>query len=97
MFKRFVAAWHVLMGQRLTPLQIQSEWVEYQQIFRDLLEQFSASLARQSKAEKKRLDRLGEVVEQIPAPPVDERAARKAALRARMVEGGRHTPQREVS
>ncbi len=84
MFKRIFAAWQVLMGQRLTPLQIQAEWVEYQQIFRDLLEQFSASLARQSKSEKKRLDRLGMEVEQEPAIPIDDRAARKAELRRRM-------------
>ncbi len=87
---RITEAFRVLMGQRLTPLQIQAEWVEYQQIFRDLLEQFSASLARQSKAEKKRLDRLQEVPQDPASVPLpDDRAQRKAELRRRMLAGGR--------
>lgn len=88
-------AFRVLMGQRLTPVQIQAEWVEYQQIFRDLLETFSASLARQSKAEKKRLDRLGEAVEaeatDMIIDPNANRKARKAELYAKMF-GSRGRP-----
>lgn len=89
MFRRIAEAWGVLWGKRTTPPMIEAQWAEYQQIFRDLLEQFSSSLARQAKAEKKRLDRLVEVPrEEAPAPPIDDRAARKAALRARMTGGG---------
>jgi len=88
MLRRILEAFRVLLGQRLTPIQIQSEWVEYQQIFRDQLEQFSASLARQAKAEKKRLDRLGAAAEEPPplrgVTAADDRAARKAELRRRV-------------
>lgn len=55
---RIRAAWYVLMGHRVTPQQIQAEWVEYQQIFNDLLERWSAKLARDAKAEKQRIKRL---------------------------------------
>jgi len=88
MFRRIFAAWQVLMGQRLTPLQIHAEWVEYQQVFRDLLEQFSASLAREAKAEKKRIQALGSgpVAEafDIKVDPQADRKARKAALYRKM-------------
>lgn len=52
------AAWYVLVGQRVTPQQIQADWVEYQCIFNDLLERWSAKLARDAKAEKERIKRL---------------------------------------
>ena len=55
---RWRAAWYVLMGQRVTPQHIQAEWVEYQQIFNDLLERWSAKLARDARAEKDRIKRL---------------------------------------
>ncbi len=55
---RLRAAWYVLWGQRVTPQQIQSDWVEYQCIFNDLLERWSAKLARDAKAEKERIKRL---------------------------------------
>jgi len=84
---RIVEAFRVLMGQRLTPLQIEAEWAEYQQIFRDLLQQFSASLAREAKAEKKRLDKLVALPEAVPGGPVfDDRAQRKAVLRQKMAQ-----------
>jgi len=94
---RVTEAFRVLIGQRLTPIQIQAEWVEYQQIFRDLLETFSASLARQSKAEKKRLERLGGAAEPLTTELVSDpevgRKARKAALYQRMFgSSGRHSP-----
>lgn len=44
----------------MVPAQIQAEWVEYQLIFDDLLSRMSVSLARQAKAERKRLRRLAE-------------------------------------
>jgi len=97
---RILEAWRVLMGQRLTPVQIQAEWVEYQQIFRDLLETFSASLARQSKAEKKRLDRLGDGAEDLPVETAVNteagRKARKAALYHRMFGSAGRSPSRHV-
>lgn len=55
---RLRAAWYVLMGQRLTPQQILAEWVEYQQCFNDLLERWSAKLAREARNEKDRIKRL---------------------------------------
>lgn len=62
---RWRAAWYVLTGQRVTPQQIQADWVEYQCIFNDLLERWSAKLARDAKAEKERIKRLD-----IPTPEV---------------------------
>ena len=55
---RLRAAWYVLMGQPITPQHILAEWVEYQQIFNDLLERWSAKLARDARAEKDRIKRL---------------------------------------
>lgn len=76
---RFRAAMSVLRGERLVPLQIHAEWIEYQQIFDDILTRWSASLARDAKSEKKRVDRLSGDLEHIP-PPRDI-ATVKAALR----------------
>lgn len=79
------SAWSVLRGQSVVPAQILSEWVEYQQIFNDLLQRFSASLARQAKAERRRVQELARSVE--PAPehrPV--RPERKSELRARAAQ-----------
>ena len=77
---RLRAAWLVLMGQRTTPQQIVAEWVEYQCIFNDLLERWSAKLARDSKAEKKRIQRL-DVAPEVPTP---ELVTGKAELRRRV-------------
>lgn len=55
---RFRAAWSVLRGQRLVPLQVQAEWLTYQQIFDDVLQRLGAQLARQAKAESDRLKRF---------------------------------------
>lgn len=52
---RLRAAWSVLRGERLVPLQIQAEWADYQRTFGELLTRFSAQLARQAKAERKRV------------------------------------------
>jgi len=97
---RVTEAFRVLMGQRLTPIQIEAEWVEYQQIFRDLLETFSASLARQSKAEKKRVERLVNKVEpevKEPGATIEvNRKMRKAELYKRMFgTSGRSPPNAE--
>jgi len=53
---RWRAALSVLRGERLVPLQIEVEWLEYQQIFTDILSRFGAQLARDAKAEKKRIE-----------------------------------------
>ncbi len=69
------------MGTRVTPLQLQAEWLEYKQIFSDILERFGAQLARDVKAEKKRLER-----EFAPEPSVVPAAhpASKAELRSKI-------------
>ena len=55
---RLRAAFQVLRGESLVPEQIRFEWLEYQQIFNDVLQRFSAQLARGAKAEKKRVAKL---------------------------------------
>lgn len=80
---RIRAAWLVLLGQRVTPQQIVADWIEYQQIFNDLLDRWSAKLARDAKAEKERIKRLDQAVQQqqhIPQSPPDT----KAELRKRV-------------
>ena len=78
---RIRAAWYVLMGQRVTPQQLQADWVEYQQIFNDLLDRWSAKLARDARAEKDRIKRL-DVPQPTnqPVPPTDT----KTELRRRV-------------
>jgi hypothetical protein len=79
---RLRGALMVLRGEALVPDQIRCEWIEYQVTFSGILDRFGALLARQAKAEKRRLD------EQLAeAPPSPEAAvatigeARKAQLR----------------
>lgn len=79
---RVIEAWRVLMGQRVTPVQIQAEWVEYKLIFEDILQRFSAQLARNAKMEKKRLKRLAEDAP-TERPEVVGPRDRKAELRRR--------------
>ena len=79
---RVVEAWRVLMGQRVTPVQIQAEWVEYKMIFEDILQRFSAQLARNAKMEKKRLKRLADDAP-TERPEVVGPRDRKAELRSR--------------
>ena len=78
---RIRAAWYVLMGQRVTPQQLQADWVEYQQIFNDLLDRWSAKLARDAKAEKERIKRLDVPV---ALPPLPEPTDTKTELRRRV-------------
>lgn len=81
------------MGQQVTPLQIRAEWLEYKLIFDDLLGRMGTQLARQAKAERKRLQRQLEL-EEAPGPdsrPVALAGGRKAQLR-RMVAEGRGVP-----
>ena len=60
------------MGQRVTPQQMQSDWLEYQMIFNDLLERWSAKLARDAKAEKDRIKRLDAATPVVPSPQVSD-------------------------
>lgn len=69
---RVRAAWYVLIGQRVTPQQIQADWVEYQCIFNDLLERWSAKLARDAKAEKERIKRLDAATPEVHMPQVTD-------------------------
>lgn len=83
---RLRSAWSVLRGQRLTPRQIQFEWLEYQQIFESILQRLSASMARQARSEKLRLAAL--VPESSDQPLPEDRSSldqksRKAELRSR--------------
>lgn len=80
---RLLAAWRVLMGQRVTPQHIVAEWVEYQQIFNDLLERWSAKLARDAKAEKERIKRLDKV-DVAAVQPVLPKLDSKQELRRRV-------------
>lgn len=64
-------------------LQVRAEWAEYQIAFNDLLQKFSALLARQAKAEKARVDREAEP-EPIAAPVPHSKAALRSALAQRL-------------
>lgn len=91
---RLRGALMVLRGEALVPDQIRCEWVEYQVTFSGILDRFGALLARQAKADKRRLD------EQLAeAPPPTETsdglgpgADRKAGLRTKAagLHLGRH-------
>lgn len=74
---RLRAAWLVLLGQRVTPLQIEAEWLEYKLIFEDILTRLGAQLARAARTEKKRVER--ELVSRPPPTP----SSKKAELRSR--------------
>jgi len=92
---RLIEAWRVLMGQRVTPVQIQAEWVEYKMIFEDILQRFSAQLARNAKMEKKRLKRLAEDAP-TSRPEVVGPRDRKAELRAKAAAMRGLTPMRRA-
>lgn len=62
---RLRSAFQVLLGERMTPAQIQAEWIEYQQIFTDILARLGAQLARQAKYEKERV--RAQVDEELPS------------------------------
>lgn len=92
---RLRAAWLVLMGQRVTPQQIQAEWADYQRTFDDILARWSASLARQAKARKKELEKLqaaayGDLDGTISGSPTTAAAVQqhKAALRSKAAQRG---------
>lgn len=83
---RIRGALMVLRGEALVPDQIRCEWIEYQVTFSGILDRFGALLARQAKAEKRRLDE--QLAEPQPPPHPDLVAVgpgedRKADLRRR--------------
>ena len=53
---RIRSALAVLFGRAITPQQIQQEWLEWEITLGSVLDRFSALLARQAKAEKKRVE-----------------------------------------
>lgn len=53
---RVRSALAVLFGRSITPQQIQQEWLEWEITLGSVLDRFSALLARQAKAEKKRVE-----------------------------------------
>jgi len=66
------------------PDQIVAEWVEYQQIFSDLLKRFSASLARQAKADKTRATDQVEALGESTTPSFQNQpVSKKAELRSK--------------
>lgn len=94
---RVRAAWRVLRGHSVVPEQIRQEWFEYQQIFNDLLTRLSAQLARQAKAEKKRIAAVIETAENQPELDLMRPSSSKADLRRRAailrgVPGARQLP-----
>lgn len=80
---RLLSAWRVLWGRSVTSEQLQWEWAEYQQAFNDLLQRYSAQLARAARAEKKRIQRLMEAQQEEPSRrvPPSSPADRKSQLR----------------
>ena len=89
---RLRAAISVLRGERLVPLQIHSEWVEYQQAFDALLRRFSALLARQAKAERARAEQL--LQDEPVARPVPGQAP-KLDLWRKVHGGSPHQPSNQ--
>jgi hypothetical protein len=90
---RWRLALDVLLGKPVVPQQIYLEWLEYRVLFDDLLKRFGAQLARNAKAEHKRIRETldgpsrRDVAAQIPS-------AGKARVRAiiaqqRGISGGR--------
>ncbi|GMR14269.1 MAG: hypothetical protein BMS9Abin29_2514 [Gemmatimonadota bacterium] len=78
----FRSLWHVLRGRSLVPDEILWQWFEYQQVFNDLLQRYSAQLARAAKAEKSRIKALSEALDPQPSSRPLPRS-HKAELRAR--------------
>lgn len=81
---RLRAAWDVLMGQRVTPQQIVGQWAEYQMIFNDLLDRWSAKQAREIKQQKERIKLLAEEASEVPAPQLLQPSDTKQELRRRV-------------
>ena len=63
---RMVSAFRVLMGRDTTPAQITADWLAWEITLSGVLDRFGALLARQAKAEKKRVEQQLE----LPQPDV---------------------------
>jgi len=92
---RLRSALLVLRGERLVPVQLQAEWLTYQQIFDDVLTRLGAQLARQAKLQKEQLVRY---LQENPESEGDsyssgDLAERKNAIRRRFAERGQLRPQ----
>jgi len=61
---RVISAFRVLMGRDTTPAQITADWLSWELTLSGVLDRFGALLARQAKAEKKRVEQQLEI-----APP----------------------------
>lgn len=83
---RWRAAFRVLRGREIVPEQIRAEWLEYKQLFDDILTRLSTQLARKAKAERKQLKQLLELQEEQLGDDANGHKApldRKAELRRR--------------
>ena len=54
---RIRSALAVLFGRAITPQQLRQDFIEWELVLGGILERFSALLARQAKAEKKRVEK----------------------------------------
>lgn len=93
---RLRSALAVLLGRKTTPLQIEAEWLEYKQIFGDMLQRFSAQLARDAKAERKRIKQtyLRDPTHREPPqgqPSAKDEVRRRAAAHLGLVRTGTGT------
>lgn len=80
---RWRAAWLVLMGQRLLPQQMQSEWSLIQASAADMFNKFNTLAARLVKAERRALEKS--LVQPTPTETTTPGVAgRKAELRTRL-------------
>lgn len=82
---RWRLAWRVLLGEPVVPQQVLQEWLSYRLLFDDLLQRFSALLARQAKAEHARLRAQLEPPSDLPAVN-PQSSDRKASVRRRAAE-----------
>lgn len=84
----------MLRGAALVPEQIEWEWLEYKQTFNELLQKYSAMLARDAKRLKRELAEGEE--QQANFPP--DLQAQKSELRRRLAIGaGQVLPLRRSS
>jgi len=79
---RLRAAWYVLMGRRMSSLQMEVEWLEYKMIFEDILSRLGAQLARSAKSQKRQL--AANLSEQLEQPAATGRGGSKGRLRRKI-------------
>jgi len=82
---RLRAAWGVLLGQQVTPVQMRAEWLEYQLAFDGIFDKLNTSLARIAKREQRvaaqRLDALAAETGTVQSQGPETNAEIKARLR----------------